>query len=86
MPQQNRNCIRRMLWKDMELASRDRPKWLEPVKRCLQCGHLESEHGKTGTRPCLAVIGNGGDRQFCPCDELKTSAARGSSTVGLNAA
>jgi hypothetical protein len=75
-----------MLWKDMELASHDRSKWLEPVKHCLQCGHLESEHGKTGTRPCLAVIGNGVDRQFCPCDELKTSAARGIFTVGLNAA
>jgi len=36
---------------------------------CAKCGHPESDHGKTGTRPCLAAVG--ADRSFCPCDEFR---------------
>jgi hypothetical protein len=32
------------------------------------CGHSETEHGRTGTRPCLAAVGP--DRSFCTCDEF----------------
>ena len=43
--------------------------------RCLNCGHRASEHGHNGSRPCLAVVGELGRRQFCACDELKLKAA-----------
>ena len=36
---------------------------------CVNCGHTELEHGQTGTRPCLATVGQ--DRSFCPCDEFR---------------
>jgi len=36
---------------------------------CVNCGHTEAEHGQTGTRPCLATVGD--DRSFCPCDEFR---------------
>ena len=85
-PQQNRNCIRRMLLKDMEHPSHHRSNWREPVERCIRCGHLASEHGKTGTRPCLAMIGDLLDRAFCPCDELQITAAPGLPAAGLAAA
>jgi hypothetical protein len=85
-PQRSRKCIHRMLQRYMEHSSHTRSKWPEPAERCIDCGHLESEHGRTGTRPCLAMIGDLLDRHFCPCDELKTAAALGPARVGLTAA
>ncbi|HTS66212.1 MAG TPA: hypothetical protein VMH28_29515 [Candidatus Acidoferrales bacterium] len=39
--------------------------------RCARCHHLEAEHGKTGTRPCLAMVGDLLEREFCSCDEFQ---------------
>ena len=47
------------------------PKKPEPENRCAQCRHLESEHGTTGTRPCLAAVGDLVDRDFCACDSFR---------------
>jgi hypothetical protein len=44
--------------------------------RCANCNHLEREHGTTGTRPCLAMVGDLLDRDFCPCDEFRGVVAR----------
>ena len=70
----------------MEHYSHSRSKRGEPVERCVRCGHLESEHGRTGTRPCLAMIGYLLDRHFCPCDELETTAEARHLNAGLTAA
>jgi len=43
----------------------------ETVMRCAVCRHLESEHGMTGTRPCLATVGPLLSRDFCPCDRFQ---------------
>ena len=43
----------------------------EPDGRCLACGHLEQEHGTTGTRPCLMMVGDLLDREFCTCDQFR---------------
>jgi hypothetical protein len=42
----------------------------EPEVRCLACGHLEQDHGATGTRPCLAMVGDLLEREFCQCDRF----------------
>ncbi len=48
---------------------------ITPAKSvCANCGHLESEHGRTGTRPCLAAVGP--DRMFCECDEFRPKTAK----------
>ena len=39
-----------------------------PVEKCSRCGHLETEHGTTGSRPCLAMKGDLLHREFCQCD------------------
>jgi hypothetical protein len=44
-------------------------------RRCVRCGHLESQHGRSGLRPCLAVVGEVGKREFCACDELLVKTA-----------
>src|SRR5438132_6432166 len=45
------------------------PKPAKPVElRCARCNHVESEHGKTGFRPCLAMVGDLVTREFCACD------------------
>jgi hypothetical protein len=44
-----------------------------PERRCDRCGHLESEHGQSGTRPCLAMVGDLLDRHFCRCNHFKTA-------------
>jgi len=41
---------------------------------CANCGHPESEHGTTGTRPCLATVGR--ERLFCTCDEFHPNTAQ----------
>jgi hypothetical protein len=43
----------------------------EPEVRCVACNHLEREHGETGTRPCLTMVGDLLDREFCKCDRLR---------------
>jgi hypothetical protein len=43
----------------------------EPDARCLICGHLEQEHGCTGTRPCLMMVGDLLEREFCECDRFR---------------
>ena len=48
----------------------------EPVARCLACGHLDREHGATGTRPCLAMVGDLLDRDFCRCDKLRVEMSK----------
>jgi hypothetical protein len=45
------------------------PKTPEP--KCERCGHLESEHGQSGTRPCLAMVGDLLNRKFCRCNRFK---------------
>jgi hypothetical protein len=45
----------------------------EPEVRCAACHHLESEHGKTGTHPCLAMVGELLAREFCRCDQFRTA-------------
>jgi hypothetical protein len=47
-----------------------------PEVRCANCGHSETEHGRTGTRPCLATIGALPELGFCPCDEYRPKAVR----------
>ncbi|SPF53025.1 hypothetical protein SBA4_5390005 [Candidatus Sulfopaludibacter sp. SbA4] len=47
------------------------PNQQPPENRCAHCGHLESEHGTTGTHPCLAMVGDLVDRDFCPCDAFR---------------
>jgi len=48
----------------------------EPERRCRTCRHPESEHGTTGTRPCLAMVGDLLARQFCACDEFRTAMSK----------
>ena len=43
----------------------------EPEVRCLGCGHLEQEHGTTGTRPCLTMVGDLLKREFCKCNRFR---------------
>jgi len=43
----------------------------ESDRRCASCNHLRSEHGTTGTRPCLAMTGDLLTRNFCSCDEFR---------------
>jgi len=42
----------------------------------MKCGHLESQHGYTGTRPCLATVGNLLNPDFCSCDEFRPKVAK----------
>ncbi len=42
-----------------------------PEEKCANCGHPEREHGATGTRPCLATVGNLLNPDFCSCDEFR---------------
>lgn len=44
--------------------------------RCARCRHLESEHAPSGTRPCLAVVGDLLEREFCKCDEYLARGAK----------
>jgi hypothetical protein len=43
---------------------------------CANCNHPESAHGKTGTRPCLVMVGDLLARNFCPCDRFQLSLTR----------
>ena len=45
------------------------PKPPDPL--CARCHHPESEHGKTGTHPCLSMVGTLLDRDFCTCDQFR---------------
>jgi hypothetical protein len=47
-----------------------------PERRCRACRHLESEHGTTGMHPCLAMVGDLLDREFCPCDEFRIAMSK----------
>ena len=49
------------------MATHSRP---EPEVRCVRCGHLEREHGATGTRPCLMMVGDLLKREFCKCNRF----------------
>jgi hypothetical protein len=60
------------------IGTRSKPQ-PEPERLCV-CNHLESEHGTSGTRPCLATVGDLLNRDFCTCDELRTGVAK---AVGL---
>jgi hypothetical protein len=53
-----------------------RSKGQEIERECANCGHRESEHGITGTRPCLATVGSIFDPDFCPCDEFRPKVAK----------
>jgi hypothetical protein len=44
----------------------------EPEIRCLACGHLEQEHGATGTKPCLTMVGDLLKREFCKCNRFRS--------------
>jgi len=48
----------------------------EPEVRCAKCHHLESEHSISGTHPCLAMVGDLLDRDFCPCDAFQRKVAK----------
>ena len=41
-----------------------------PEVLCASCGHPESQHGTTGSRPCLAMTGDLMAREFCTCDRF----------------
>ena len=41
-----------------------------PEVLCASCGHTESQHGTTGSRPCLAMTGDLLAREFCSCDRF----------------
>jgi len=43
----------------------------EPEIHCANCGHLENEHGTSGTRPCLAMKGDLLHREFCACGQFR---------------
>jgi hypothetical protein len=43
----------------------------KPERVCAGCGHTESQHGATGTKPCLAMVGDVLVRDFCPCDQFR---------------
>jgi hypothetical protein len=47
----------------------------EPV-HCANCGHTENEHGRSGTKPCLATVGHLADLGFCLCDEFRPKAKK----------
>jgi hypothetical protein len=47
-----------------------------PEVLCARCHHPESEHGKTGFRPCLAMVGDLVKREFCTCNEFRAAIAR----------
>jgi hypothetical protein len=53
-----------------------RSKKVEPEVRCANCGHPETEHGRTGTRPCLATVGDLSDLGFCACDDFRPKGRR----------
>jgi hypothetical protein len=53
-----------------------RKKSAVPEVRCANCGHTETQHGRTGTRPCLATVGELADIGFCACDEFKPGKIR----------
>src|SRR5215831_4245858 len=53
-----------------------RSKKTQPEVLCATCGHAELEHGRTGTRPCLASVGELADLGFCRCDEFRPKAQR----------
>jgi len=42
---------------------------------CTRCHHTESEHGKTGSRPCIAMVGDLVTREFCKCDSFQAPAS-----------
>ena len=41
------------------------------MARCAVCRHPESDHGRTGSRPCLAMVGRLHHRDFCACDRFE---------------
>jgi hypothetical protein len=53
-----------------------RNKKAQPEVRCVNCGHPEQEHGRTGTRPCLATVGDISDLGFCACDDFRPKVQR----------
>ncbi len=55
----------------------NRSRQAKPEERqCGRCGHLESQHGVTGSRPCLATVGTLLDSDFCPCDQFEPKVAQ----------
>ena len=48
----------------------------EAQRVCENCGHGETAHGFTGTRPCLASVGSLFDPDFCKCDEFRPKIAK----------
>lgn len=48
----------------------------QPVIICVRCGHLESQHGTSGLRPCLAMVGDLLHREFCKCDGFRAAVNR----------
>src|SRR5215472_13906421 len=60
-------------------VAKPKPKPSRPLLtevRCAKCKHLESEHGRTGLRPCLAMVGDLLDRDFCTCNEFRVAIGR----------
>jgi hypothetical protein len=47
-----------------------------PEVLCIRCHHPESEHGKTGFRPCLAMVGDLLTREFCKCNQFQAAMVR----------
>ena len=48
----------------------------EETRKCARCGHAEFEHGATGRRPCLAMVGDLLQREFCSCGEFRAPLSR----------
>jgi hypothetical protein len=48
-----------------------------PELLCARCHHPESEHGKSGFRPCLAMVGDDlVTREFCTCNKFQAAVIR----------
>jgi hypothetical protein len=47
-----------------------------PEVRCANCGHAETQHGRSGTKPCLATVGELANIGFCACDEFRPEAKK----------
>lgn len=60
----------------MAVQTPQKSKTQERETRCVACGHFESEHGITGTRPCLATVGDLLSRDFCTCDAFQPMVAK----------
>ncbi len=59
------------------MSSRNAPRPEKaPDLLCATCGHPESQHGATGSKPCLAMTGDLLEREFCQCERFTTDLSK----------